>query len=449
VEGSDDPDAELADKESLLPQVQKDEQINCRALESKSHTTQPPPRYSEASLTRTLEEMGIGRPSTYAAIIDTILARDYVFKKGNALIPTWVAFSVIRLLKDHLPKLVDYQFTAEMEDLLDEISRQEKGHVNYLKEFFLGNGAPGLKGQVESKIKEIDARLVSRFPLNAEETNEEERVYVRVGKYGPFLEQGERRATLPDGLPPDELTLEKALELLEHGQKEDEPLGPCPETQKPVYLKQGRFGPYVQLGEADDPDKKNASLLRGMEPADVNLEVALKLLSLPRDLGPHPEDKEAVIVSNGRYGPYVKCGSETRSLPAGTSPLEITLPEALALLAQPKTRGRGRAAPREPLKVFEASPVTSEPIKLLDGRYGPYVTDGTTNASLPKDVEADTLTFEQAVDLLAARAAKGPTKKKKKATKKKAAKSKKKKKTAKKAAKKKTNPKKTTKKKSS
>jgi DNA topoisomerase-1 len=445
VEGSDDPDAELADKESLLPQVQQDEQVHCRDLECKSHTTQPPPRFSEASLTRTLEEMGIGRPSTYAAIIDTILARDYVFKKGNALIPTWVAFSVIRLLKEHLPKLVDYQFTAEMEDLLDEISRQEKEHVNYLKEFFLGNGAPGLRGQVESKIQEIDARLVSRFPLNADESNEEDRVYVRVGKYGPFLEQGERRATLPDGLPPDELTLEKALELLEHGQKEDEPLGPCPVTQKPVYLKQGRFGPYVQLGEADDPEKKNASLLRGMEPADVNLEVALKLLSLPRDLGPHPENKEAVIVSNGRYGPYVKCGSETRSLPAGTSPLEITLQEALALLAQPKTRGRGRAAPREPLKVFEASPVTSEPIKLLDGRYGPYVTDGTTNASLPKDVKVDTLTFEQAVDLLAARAAKGPAKKKKKATKKKTAT--KKKKAAKKTTKKKTSPKKVTKKK--
>ena len=241
--------------------------------------------------------------------------------------------------------------------------------------------------------------------------------------------------------------------MLEHGQKEDEPLGPCPETQKQVYLNKGRFGPYVQLCEADDPDKKNASLLSGMEPADVNLEVALKLLSLPRDLGPHPDNKEDVIVSNGRYGPYVKCGSETRSLPAGTSPLEITLPEALALLAQPKTRGRGRAAPREPLKVFEASPVTSEPIKLLDGRYGPYVTDGTTNASLPKDVEVDTLTFEQAVDLLAARAAKGPTKKKK-ATKKKAAKTKTKtktktkKKTAKKTAKKKTSPKQATKKQS-
>jgi DNA topoisomerase-1 len=438
VEGSDDPEAELADKETLLPQVKQDEQVACRELESKSHTTQPPPRYSEASLTRTLEEMGIGRPSTYASIIDTILARDYVFKKGNALIPTWVAFSVIRLLKDHLPDLVDYQFTAQMEDLLDEISRQEKGHVSYLKQFFFGNGAPGLKGQVESKIKEVDARLVSRFPLNPENTEEEERIYVRVGKYGPFLEHGERRASLPDGLPPDELTLEKALELLEHGQKEDEPLGQCPETQKPVYLKQGRFGPYVQLGESDDSDKRNASLLKGMEPADINLELALKLLSLPRDLGPHPENQEAVVVSNGRYGPYVKWGSETRSLPNGTSPLEITLSEALALLAQPKTRGRGRAAPREPLRVFAASPVTSEPINLLDGRYGPYVTDGTTNASLPKDVDPETMTFEQAVALLAARAAKGPAKKKtakKKATKKKAAKKKTaKKKTTKKAA---------------
>ncbi len=225
-------------------------------------------------------------------------------------------------------------------------------------------------------------------------------------------------------LPPDELTLTKALELLENGQHDEEPLGVCPKTQKPVYLKQGRFGPYVQFGDADDPDKRNASLLQGMEPSDINIDVALQLLSLPRDLGPHPENQEPVVVSNGRYGPYVKWGSETRSLPAGTSPLNLTHQEALALLAQPKARGRGRSAPREALRVFEASPVTSEPIKLMDGRYGPYVTDGTTNASLPKDMTAESVTFAQAVDLLAARAAKAPTRKravKKKTAKKKTA----------------------------
>ena len=261
VEGSDDPNAELADKEIILPTVRRDEPLTCRQLDCKSHTTQPPSRFSEASLTRTLEEMGIGRPSTYAAIIDTILARDYVFKKGNSLVPTWVAFSVVRLLTQHLPNLVDYRFTAQMEDLLDEISRQEKQHVEYLQQFFFGGEIPGLKGQVAAKIKEIDARDVSRFSLGTSpEGQGGEEIFLRVGKYGPFLEQGERRASLPDGLAPDELTVKKAVELLDLGQQVDEPLGICPETHKSVFIKQGRFGPYVQLGMSDDDDKKNASL---------------------------------------------------------------------------------------------------------------------------------------------------------------------------------------------
>jgi DNA topoisomerase-1 len=411
VEGSDDPNAELADKETVLPAVHQGEGLTCRQLDAKGHSTQPPARFSEASLTRTLEEMGIGRPSTYAAIIDTILARDYVFKKSNALVPTWVAFSVVRLLTEHLPELVDYQFTAQMEDLLDAISRQEKGHVEYLQQFFFGDDQSGLKNQVASKIKEVDARDVSRFSVGIPEGRPaEEAIFLRVGKYGPFLEQGERRASLPEGLAPDELTLAKALELLDRGQQVDEPLGVCPDTHKPVFIKQGRFGPYVQLGMTDDSEKRNASLLRGMEASDVDLQTALQLLSLPRTLGPHPTTQEPVVVSNGRYGPYVKCGAETRSLPVDVSPLSVDMETALAILAQPKTGGRRRAAPKEPLQTFAESPITGEPVKLLDGRYGPYVTDGTTNASLPKGAAVESLTFEQALALLADRAGKSTPK---------------------------------------
>jgi DNA topoisomerase-1 len=413
VEGSDDPEAELADRETVLPSVEVGENLDCRELESKSHTTQPPSRYNEATLTRALEEMGIGRPSTYAAIIDTILARDYVFKRGNALVPTWTAFAVARLLERHLPSLVDYQFTAQMEDDLDAISRGETKWVDYLHNFYFGNGRDGLKKQLEHKVEVIDARDVSRVHIGTPEGNEP--IYVRVGRFGPFLEQGERRASIPDGFPPDELTIDKALEMLGQAQQAEEPLGICPDTHKPVFLKVGRFGPYVQRGRPDEEEKpQNASLLKGMRPEDITLSVALKLLSLPRDLGPHPDGSllagQPVVVNNGRFGPYVKCGAETRSLPAGVSPLEVTLGEALALLAEPKKARRGFGAPREPLKTLGESPLTKQAIQLFEGRYGLYVTDGTTNASLPKGLTPDELTTERATELLAERAARGPAK---------------------------------------
>jgi DNA topoisomerase-1 len=377
--------------------------------------------------------MGIGRPSTYASIIETIQARDYVFKRSNALVPTWTAFAVTRLLEEHLASLVDYQFTAQMEDFLDAISRKEAKHIEYLQQFYFGDGHPGLKAQLDAKIKEIDPRLMSRFELGPAEPSGEV-VAVRVGKYGPFLEQGERKASIPEDLPPDELTLERALELLDHGDREDEPLGTCPATGKPVYLKTGRFGPYVQLGSNEEGEKpKNASLLKGMDPSEVTLDVAVQLLSLPRTLGEHPQSKEPVVAHNGRFGPYVKCGSETRSLPADVSPLDVDLDQAVEILAQPRTPGRGRAAPKEPIKVFDASPVTGENIKLLDGRYGPYVTDGKTNASLPKGVPPESLEFDQAVQLLADRAARVGTRSSKKSTKKKATTKKKAKKATKKA----------------
>jgi DNA topoisomerase I len=413
VEGSDDPQADLADREAILPTMAEGENVSLAGtgLEPKSHTTQPPARFSEAALTKALEELGIGRPSTYASIIDTIQARDYVFKKSNALVPTWTAFAVTQLLEKHLQELVDYGFTAQMEDDLDAISRGERASVDYLKGFYFGNGQPGLKQHLETKVGEIDARDVSRIKIA--EPEGEAPIFVRVGRYGPFIEQGESRASIPEGMAPEEITLEKCREMFSQASQGEEPLGMCPDTGKPVYLKVGRFGPYVQRGSPDDEEKpQNASLLKGMKPEDVDLETALKLLSLPRDLGKHPELQQQVVVYNGRFGPYIKCGEETRSLPAGVSPLEVRMNEAIELLKQPKAARKGFGAKREPLKVFDASPVTKEKVQLLDGRYGMYVTDGTTNATVPKHTPPEEITFEMALKLLAERAAAGPSKKK-------------------------------------
>jgi DNA topoisomerase-1 len=425
VEGSDDPEAELSEEERALPPVGQGDRLVVRDMQPKEHSTQPPGRFSEASLTKALEEKGIGRPSTYASIIDTILARNYVFKKGTALVPTWTAFAVVKLLEEHLANLVDYEFTAQMEDDLDTISRGEREHVDYLHRFYFGDGKPGLKRQLEHKVEEIDARNISRISIGTPAGGGE--VFVRVGRYSPFIEQGERTATVPEDVPPDELTLEKALALLDQAQQGDEPIGVCPDTGKPVFVKVGRFGPYVQRGTPKDEEKpQNASLLKGMAVENIDLAAALKLLSLPRELGLHPQQAEPIVAHNGRYGPYIKCGSETRSLPADLSPLDVSLEQAVALLAQPKTRGGRAAVSREPLKTFPESPVTGNPVQLLNGRYGPYVTDGQSNASLPKGVSPQELDFNEALNLLAARAAKGGTKKavRKKSTKKAAAKKK-------------------------
>ncbi len=425
VEGTDDPQAELNGTEKVLPKVAEGEVLQVADLEAKEHNTQPPSRFSEAALTRELEKRGIGRPSTYAAIIDTILARDYVFKKGNALVPTWTAFAVVQLLEEHLPDLVDYAFTAEMEDELDAISRGEMEHVEYLRQFYFGGEHPGLKPQLENKVDEIDARDVGRIHIGQPDRpgQEGEPICVRVGRYGPFIEQGSRRASLPDKLAPDELTVEGALDLLSKAEQGDEPLGYCPETGKPVFLKTGRFGPYVQRGSPEDDEKpQNASLLRGMNPEDVSLHTALALLSLPRTVGEHPQSGEPVLAQNGRFGPFVKCGDETRSLPDDVSPLDVTMEQALDLLAKPKGGRRAGPSKKEPLKVFEASPVTGNPVHLLAGRYGPYVTDGETNASLPRGMSPEEVTFERAMDLLATRKASGPARRpaRKKAAKKKA-----------------------------
>lgn len=414
VEGSDDPEAELADKETLLPNVKENDPLTGERLDPKGHTTQPPSRYSEAALTKALEEKGIGRPSTYASIIETVQARNYVFKKGTALVPSWTAFLVIRVMEEYFEPLVNYDFTAQMEDFLDSISRQEAVASKYLRDFYFGNEADanaqiGLKPRLaNADIKPLE---MARFTLGVPEEGENrEEVFVRVGKYGPSVEQGERRVSVPDEMPPDEMTLPVALELLASGDRQNEPLGEHPETKQPIFVKVGRFGPYVQLGANDDPEKKNRSLLKGMVPEELTAETALLLFSLPRNLGNHPESGDPIEANDGRYGPYIKCGTDTRSLPEGVSPLEVTMAEAMELLKQPKTRGR--AAPKEPLKMFAESPITGNPVKLLEGRFGPYVTDGTTNASLPKGAEPETVSFEAALDLLAERAARGPSTKK-------------------------------------
>ncbi len=413
VEGADDPEAELADRERLLPAVAAGERLECLELEPKGHETQPPQRYNEASLTQALESQGIGRPSTYATIIETILARDYVFKRGRALVPTWTAFAVCQLLEQHLGGLVDYKFTAEMEDELDAISRGEGSHVEYLKEFYFGNSRPGLKWELEAKAGQIDARDVSRIWLGRPATGED--IYVRVGRYAPFLEQGERRASIPSEMAPDELTVARALELLDESAKQQAPLG-HDEHGQPIFIKVGRFGPYVQRGTGEGNGKpQSASLPRGMKPEDVDLETALALLSLPRTLGNFPDDGSAlagqpVLAHNGRYGPYVKCGSETRSLPAGISPLDVTLQQALDLLRQPKPTRRKFGAPREPLRTLGTMPATGATISLFEGRYGPYVSDGTTNASVPKGTPLEEVTLEQASVWLEERKAAGPAK---------------------------------------
>jgi DNA topoisomerase I len=411
VEGSDDPEAELADQETLLPQVAEQEKIAVRNLEEKSHTTQPPARFTEASLTAELEKRGIGRPSTYASIIDTILNREYVFKKGKALAPTWTAFLVVRLMEEHLSRLVDYEFTAEMEEQLDAISRGEAEHLKYLQRFYFGDGDPGLKPRVDSKMEEIDSRESRRMVLGTPESGEHTGpIYVCIGKNGPYLLQdnpaGERKANLFDQLPPDELDVPMALELLAKAEKGDEPMGIDPNTQKPIFMKLGRWGPYLQLGLPDDEEKKTVSL-KGIPQDDLNLETAIKLVSLPKTLGEHPETKEPVLACHGPYGPYIQHGKDRRSLPRNTLPWEANLEQALQLLAQPK---RGS---KQLIKTFAESPVTGNVVQLMEGRYGPYVADGATNASLPRDMNPDELTFEKALDLLAERAAKAPPKKKK------------------------------------
>jgi len=405
VEGSDDPNAELDDNQRRLPALAEAEPLIAESLAPAEHATRPPARFTEASLIKELEDRAIGRPSTYASIIGTILDRGYVFKKGTALVPSFVAFAVVTLLEQHFAHLIDYDFTAQMEDALDEIARGEAARVPWLRRFYFGSdGEEGLK-ELVSDLSEIDARAVSSFPLPGTA------IVVRVGRYGPYLERDGERANIPDGTAPDELTAEYAAELLSRPNG-DKILGTDPATGRAIVAKAGRFGPYVteQLGDGAPASAKprTASLLKSMELDSVTLDDALRLLTLPRTLG--DIDGQPVTVQNGRYGPYVKKGTDSRSLDNEEQMFTITLDQAKDLFAQPKPRGRAaRAAAAPPLRELGEDPASGKPIVLREGRFGPYVTDGETNASLRKGDTPDSVTLPRAVELLAERRAAPPS----------------------------------------
>jgi DNA topoisomerase-1 len=352
---------------------------------------------------RTLEELGIGRPSTYASILGTILDRGYVFKRGTALVPSFLAFSVVGLLEKHFGRLVDYDFTASMEDDLDRIAAGDERRVEWLGRFYFGDGdgSDGLH-ELVSDLGAIDAREINSLEIA-------DGIVLRVGRYGPYLERGDQRASVPEELAPDELTLEKAEELLSQPSGDRE-LGTDPETGLPLVAKTGRYGPYVTevLPEDSKEKPRTASLFKTMSLDTVTLEDALRLLQLPRVVGV-AEDGEEVVARNGRYGPFVQKGKESRSLESEEQLLTISLPEALTVLAQPRQR-RGQRAATKPLRELGTDPVGGKEIVLKEGRFGPYVTDGETNASLRKGDDPETVTLDRAVELLTERRAKGPAK---------------------------------------
>jgi DNA topoisomerase-1 len=433
VEGKDEgaagDDAEADDSERRLPRVERGQVLDTAKLDAKGHTTSPPARYTEPSLTKALEELGIGRPSTYASIMQTIQDRGYVWKKGSALVPTFIAFAVVNLLEQHFAALVDYDFTASLEGELDEIAGGTLRRVDWLTEFYFGGGgghaggiaaSGGLKSVVGQRLEEIDARGVNSIPLKATGPAGEP-VMVRVGRYGPYLQAGGEdgtRVSIADDIAPDELTVEKVRELLE-APSGDRELGTDPESGHTVVVKAGRYGPYVTtvVPEGSKESPRTGSLFKTMQPESVTLEDALKLLSLPRTVG-KAEDGEEIQALNGRYGPYLKKGTDSRSIESEEELFTTTLDEALAIFAQPKQRGRAAAKP--PLAELGPDPVTNGLVTVREGRFGPYVTDGESNASLRKGDDPLTITLERAAELLVDRRERAPVKKK--ATKKAAAK---------------------------
>ncbi len=417
VEGSDDPSAELENRESPLPPLNEGQVVSVEELNETGHETQAPARYTEASLVRRLEELGVGRPSTYASIIGTILDRGYVWKRGNALVPSFRAFAVVALLEQHFGDLVDYAFTARMEDELDEIAGGAQQMVPWLKTFYFGTKSPnpqrpldvGLQALVASNLGEIDARAINTLPIGVDEDGIP--VMARVGRYGAYLQRGDDTASVPDDLAPDELTLQKSLELLS-APSGDRLLGTHPESGLSVYAKNGRFGAFVQMGEmekgADKP--QTSSLLKTQTAESITFEEALALLSLPRVVGTDPEGHE-ITAQLGRYGPYIRKEKDSRSLDAEDQIFSITVAEAEAIFAQPRRRAGQRKA-AEPLKELGTDPVSEKLITLREGRFGHYVTDGETNASLRKEDDPNTITEERAQELLQLRRERGPSKKK-------------------------------------
>ncbi|AGW42326.1 DNA topoisomerase I [Leifsonia xyli subsp. cynodontis DSM 46306] len=418
--------------ESKLPPLTAGQALSVQEVAADGHETTPPPRYTEASLVKSLEELGIGRPSTFASIISTIIDRGYVTQRGQALVPSWVAFSVVRLLEDYFGDLVQYDFTAEMEDDLDRIAGGLAARVDWLNSFYFGSDKHTGLRRVIDNLGEIDARSINSIAID-------DGVTLRIGKYGPYLELAEpgaaedaspRRVSIPPELAPDELTPAKARELIEAPVQTDRVLGTNPANGKLVLAKDGRFGPYVTEADPEEPEadqqtgeviearkpakkgaapkQRTASLFKSMDLASVDLDTALRLLDLPRVVGVDPESGDEIQAQNGRYGPYLKKGTDTRSLPGEDDIFAVDLAGALDLFAQPKY-GNRRAS--SALKEFDADPVSGKPIRLKDGRFGPYVTDGETNATIPRGETVDEVDFERAVQLLADKRAKGPAKK--------------------------------------
>jgi DNA topoisomerase-1 len=419
VESSDDENAEAEDAERRLPNLVKDQSLTADALNATGHSTTPPPRYTEASLVKALEELGIGRPSTYSSIMQTIQDRGYVEKRGQAMIPSFLAFAVIGLLEGHYPRLVDYNFTAAMEGQLDDIAAGDGTQLAFLTSFYFGSQdagadaeiarAGGLKKMVTENLSAIDAREVNSIPLFVDEENR--RVVVRVGKFGPYLQRRvvgagddapEDKASLPDGIAPDELTPERVEELFLAGNG-DRVLGQDPATGDEVTVKSGRYGPYVSAGT------RNSSLFKDQSPQTLTLEQALDLLKLPRVVGKDADGNE-IVARNGKFGPYISREKDSRSLGSEEQLLTITLEEALALLAQPKTRQARTAKP--PLRELGADPVSQKPLVIKEGRFGAYVTDGEFNATLRRDQTPEEITLEQASQMIADKRAKGPVAKK-------------------------------------
>ncbi|RQP11023.1 MAG: type I DNA topoisomerase [Microbacteriaceae bacterium] len=443
-EGRDESRNAGEEASAKLPPLEEGQALTVAELEAKGHDTTPPPRYTEASLVKALEELGIGRPSTYASIISTIIDRGYVTPRGQALVPNWIAFSVVRLLEDHFSELVEYDFTAEMEDDLDKIASGEADRVDWLNQFYFGGGDhPGLR-EIVDNLGDIDARAVNSIRID-------DGITLRVGRYGPYLEvedgsETPRRVNVPEEVAPDELTPAKARELIEAPVVTDRVLGENPANGKTIVVKDGRYGPYVTelepepeaeaaaevegvavdpaTGEvveekpkkktakkkAAAPKPRTASLFKSMDVATIDLETALKLLDLPRVVGEDPESGEPITAQNGRYGPYLKKGTDSRSLESEEQIFTIELPAALEIFAQPKY---GARRPSSALKEFDADPTSGKPIRIRDGRFGPYVTDGETNATIPRGETVEGVDFDRAVQLLADKRAKGPAKPKK------------------------------------
>ncbi len=415
VEGTDDAGAASDDAETRLPALAEGDAVSAASVTASGHETKPPARYTEATLVKELEEREIGRPSTYAAIIKTITDRGYVYKKGTALVPAWLAFSVVRLLEEHFTRHISYEFTADMEDVLDEIAAGRRDRTTELGEFYYGSDKVQGLHPLVTELGDIDAKELATFPVGGPDSG----INLRVGRYGPYLEGPDdegnpigKRANVPDDLPPDELTLEKATELFANPAGEEIELGAHPETGLTVVAKNGRFGPYVTELLPEDAKKndkpRTGSLFKSMSLDTITLEDAIKLLSLPRVVGA-AEDGEEITAQNGRYGPYLKKGTDSRSLAAEDQLLTIGLDEALRIYAQPKQRGRAAAAP--PLKELGNDPVSGQPVVVKAGRFGEYVTDGEYNATLRKDDSVEEITLERAAELLEERRARGPAKK--------------------------------------